>query len=387
MKRAIVIVLDSVGVGALPDAAAFGDEGSNTLSHVLDSAPLALPNLQSFGLGNLLSHPALPAAKEPQAIACKLATMSPGKDTLTGHWEMMGYPQAEPFPTYPQGFPQSVIAYIEQISRRPVLGNVAASGTEIILRLGEEAVQRGALIVYTSADSVLQIAAHEAVVPLGELYDICAQVHAHMLDSPHKVARVIARPFEGAAGQYRRTANRHDYSVKPGRTLLDQLSQTGRQVLAVGKIVDIFAGQGISQAWRTKNNAEGIGTTLELVRSRVGDLIFANLVDFDMLFGHRNDPIGYGQALEEFDRALAPLADALGADDLLVITADHGCDPTMPGTDHTREYAPCLVYHPRLERGRVLPPQSTLCAVGATVADWLSVQLPSCATSLLGGEG
>ncbi len=386
MKRAIVIVLDSVGVGALPDATAFGDQGSNTLSHVLDSASFVLPNLQSFGLGNLLSHPALPAASSPRAIVCKLATMSPGKDTLTGHWEMMGYPQTTQFPTYPQGFPPSVIAYIEEISQRPVLGNLAASGTELIQRLGDEACRQGALIVYTSADSVLQIAAHESAVPLSELYDICAAVHAYMLASPHKVARVIARPFEGKSGQYRRTANRHDYSVQPGRTLLDRLSEQGKQVLAVGKITDIFAGQGITKSWRTKNNAEGIATTLELVTSRTGDLIFTNLVDFDMLFGHRNDAIGYGRALEEFDRALALLVAALAEDDLLVITADHGCDPTMPGTDHSREYVPCLVYHSSLVRGRVLPPQPSLCAVGATVADWLAVQSPQCGASLLEGD-
>lgn len=383
MKRAIVIVLDSVGVGSLPDAEQFRDAGSNTLAHVLDVAPQDLPNLQRLGLGNLLFHPSLPAANPPAALVAKLATRSPGKDTITGHWEMMGYPQSEPFPTYPGGFPAVVIKRIAEISGRPVLGNVAASGTEIIQRLGDAAASQGALIVYTSADSVLQIAAHEQVVPLNELYRICEQTHSYLLSSDHQVARVIARPFIGEAGQYRRTEHRHDYSAKPGRTLLDAVVEQGGQVLAVGKIVDIYAGQGISRSFRTKNNQEGIITTLDLIGKGVGNLLFTNLVDFDMLYGHRNDAAGYGQALREFDLALPRLIAAMAPDDLLVVTADHGCDPTTPGSDHSREYVPCLVYYPSLACGRLLDSQPTLCAVGATVADWLGVVPPGCGVSLL----
>ncbi len=384
MKRAIVIVLDSVGVGALPDAELFGDAGSNTLAHVLDAAPLDLPNLQRLGLGNLLLHPRLPAATHPAALVTKLATVSPGKDTITGHWEMMGLPQDDPFPTYPNGFPDAVIARLREISGRPILGNVAASGTEIIERLGDEAVSQGGLIVYTSADSVLQIAAHQGVVPIAELYRICEQMHIYMQRSEHKVARVIARPFIGSSGQYRRTEHRHDYSAKPGHTLLDTITEQGKTVLAVGKIVDIYAGQGISQSFRTKNNQAGVATTLDLIRSGQGDLIFTNLVDFDMLYGHRNDAWGYGLAIQEFDRALPELLAAMGAEDLLIITADHGCDPTTAGSDHSREYVPCLVYWQGIGQGQVLDCSRSICSIGATVADWLGIEPPDCGLSLLG---
>jgi len=383
MKRAIVIVLDSVGVGALPDAEQFGDAGSNTLAHVLDAAPLDLPNLQRLGLGNLLLHPRLPAVTSPAALAAKLATVSPGKDTITGHWEMMGYPQDDPFPTYPNGFPESVIAWIAQVSGRPIFGNVAASGTEIIARLGDEAVAQGGLIVYTSADSVLQIAAHESVVSLPELYRICEQTHAYLQQSEHKVARVIARPFIGTSGQYRRTEHRHDYSAKPGHTLLNTITAQGGTVLAVGKITDIYAAQGISQSFRTKDNQTGIATTLDLIRAGQGNLIFTNLVDFDMLYGHRNDACGYGLALQEFDRALPELLTAMNGQDLLIITADHGCDPTTAGSDHSREYVPCLVYGQNLGPGRALPGPLSLCSIGVTVADWLDVPAPDCGVSLL----
>jgi phosphopentomutase len=266
-----------------------------------------------------------------------------------------------------------------------VLGNIAASGTQIIQELGDAAVQKGALIVYTSADSVLQIAAHEQVVPVAELYRICSAVHDYVLSSPHKVARVIARPFTGEFGHYVRTERRHDYSARPGHTLLNLVEDSGGQVLAVGKIVDIFAGQGVTEAYRTKGNQEGIATTLRLVLQNRGSLIFTNLVDFDMLYGHRNDPSGYGRALEEFDQALPELLDALAGEDLLIITADHGCDPVTESTDHSREYVPCLVYH-RGITGRVLPDQPNLCTVGSTVGRWLGLgELPG-GNSLLGGE-
>lgn len=383
MKRAIVIVLDSLGIGALPDAEKFGDAGCNTLAHVLESATFYLPNLRQLGLGNLLFDPILPPATSPSAFAARLGTLSPGKDTLTGHWEMMGLPQAEPFPTYPQGFPTAVIAEIERISGRPVLGNIAASGTEIIQRLGDIAVRQGALIVYTSADSVLQIAAHEQVIAVDELYHICAVIHDYLLGTVNKVARVIARPFIGENGRYIRTERRHDFSAKPSATLLNLIEAAGGKVLAVGKIVDIFAGQGISQSFRTKNNQEGISVTIRLIQAGNGNLIFTNLVDFDMLYGHRNDPIGYGRALEEFDRSLPTLLTALQTDDLLVITADHGCDPTSPSTDHSREYVPCLVYHLGMTEGRQLADQPSQCAVGSTVAKWLTLPELDCGSSLL----
>lgn len=385
MRRAIIIVLDSLGIGQLPDAQAYGDEGSNTLAHILDSYPARLPNLQQLGLGNLLSHRHLPPADQPQAVVTRLMTSSPGKDTLTGHWEMAGYPQREPFPTYPQGFPPAVIAQLAEISGRPILGNIVASGTQIIADLGDQALQQGALIVYTSADSVLQIAAHEQAVPVEELYRICAAIHAYLLPSPHKVARVIARPFVGESGHYIRTERRHDYSARPGHTLLNAVEAAGGQVLAVGKIVDIFAGSGVSTAFRTKSNADGIATTRQLIAAGDGQLIFTNLVDFDMLYGHRNDPAGYGQALEEFDLSLPSLLAALHPDDLLLLTADHGCDPATPSTDHSREYVPCLIYRPG-RSGQVLPDQPSLCAAGATVAAWLGLAPLGCGDDLLGGR-
>lgn len=385
MSRVIIIVLDSLGIGALPDAHLFGDAGSNTLAHILDGTPVVLPNLQQLGLGNLVAHPRLPAVSEPLAHVLRLATLSPAKDTLTGHWEMMGYPQSQPFATYPHGFPASVIGYIAQLSGREIIGNVAASGTEIIRELGPEQERTGALIVYTSADSVLQIAAHEQVVPLAELYRVCELTHQFMLQSEHKVARVIARPFIGEYPHYQRTSRRRDFSASPGYTLLNRIVEAGGKVLGVGKIADIFAGCGITENWKTASNQEGIEATLSLIKAGGGSLIFTNLVDFDSLYGHRNDAVGYAHALQAFDQALPELLSALNENDLLIITADHGCDPTMPGSDHSREYVPGLLYGPRLGGGSRLTDADSLCWIGYTTAAWLGLAPLTCGKNILEG--
>lgn len=341
-NRAIVVVLDSLGVGELPDAAQFGDAGSHTLLHILARMPdLALPNLRSLGLLRLLGAQ---DAVLPQAGWGKMAERSRGKDTTTGHWELSGLVLDKPFPTFPHGFPDAFLERFSQAVGRPCIGNCTASGTEIIQRLGDEAVRRGALIVYTSADSVFQVAAHEEVVPLSELYAIC-QTARGMLTGDLAVGRVIARPFVGGQGQYVRTANRRDFSLEPtGRTMLDALQAAGRDVLAVGKISDIFAGRGITESFPTHGNEEGERALLDLLERDFSGLLFVNLVDFDMLYGHRRDAEGYGRALEHFDRTLGEALRRLRPGDLLAVTGDHGCDPTFRGTDHTREYVPLLLH-------------------------------------------
>lgn len=341
-NRAIVVVLDSLGVGELPDAAQFGDAGCHTLLHILARMPdLALPNLRSLGLLRLLGAQ---DAVLPQAGWGKMAERSRGKDTTTGHWELSGLVLDKPFPTFPHGFPAAFLERFSQAVGRPCIGNCTASGTEIIQRLGDEAVRRGALIVYTSADSVFQVAAHEEVVPLSELYAIC-QTARGMLTGDLAVGRVIARPFVGGQGQYVRTANRRDFSLEPtGRTMLDALQAAGRDVLAVGKISDIFAGRGITESFPTHGNEEGERALLDLLERDFSGLLFVNLVDFDMLYGHRRDAEGYGHALEHFDRTLGEALRRLRPGDLLAVTGDHGCDPTFRGTDHTREYVPLLLH-------------------------------------------
>ena len=341
-NRAIVVVLDSLGVGELPDAAQFGDAGCHTLLHILARMPdLALPNLRSLGLLRLLGAQDVVL---PQAGWGKMAERSRGKDTTTGHWELSGLVLDKPFPTFPHGFPDAFLERFSQAVGRPCIGNCTASGTEIIQRLGDEAVRRGALIVYTSADSVFQIAAHEEVVPLSELYAIC-QTARGMLTGDLAVGRVIARPFVGGQGQYVRTANRRDFSLEPtGRTMLDALQAAGRDVLAVGKISDIFAGRGITESFPTHGNEEGERALLDLLERDFSGLLFVNLVDFDMLYGHRRDAEGYGRALEHFDRTLGEALRRLRPGDLLAVTGDHGCDPTFRGTDHTREYVPLLLH-------------------------------------------
>ena len=341
-NRAIVVVLDSLGVGELPDAAQFGDAGCHTLLHILARMPdLALPNLRSLGLLRLLGAQ---DAVLPQAGWGKMAERSRGKDTTTGHWELSGLVLDKPFPTFPHGFPDAFLERFSQAVGRPCIGNCTASGTEIIQRLGDEAVRRGALIVYTSADSVFQVAAHEEAVPLSELYAIC-QTARGMLTGDLAVGRVIARPFVGGQGQYVRTANRRDFSLEPtGRTMLDALQAAGRDVLAVGKISDIFAGRGITESFPTHGNEEGERALLDLLERDFSGLLFVNLVDFDMLYGHRRDAEGYGRALEHFDRTLGEALRRLRPGDLLAVTGDHGCDPTFRGTDHTREYVPLLLH-------------------------------------------
>ena len=341
-NRAVVVVLDSLGVGELPDAAQFGDAGCHTLLHILARMPdLALPNLRSLGLLRLLGAQDVVL---PQAGWGKMAERSRGKDTTTGHWELSGLVLDKPFPTFPHGFPAAFLERFSQAVSRPCIGNCTASGTEIIQRLGDEAVRRGALIVYTSADSVFQVAAHEEVVPLPELYAIC-QTARGMLTGDLAVGRVIARPFVGGQGKYVRTANRRDFSLEPtGRTMLDALQAAGRDVLAVGKISDIFAGRGVTESFPTHGNEEGERALLDLLERDFSGLLFVNLVDFDMLYGHRRDAEGYGRALEHFDRTLGEALRRLRPGDLLAVTGDHGCDPTFRGTDHTREYVPLLLH-------------------------------------------
>ena len=367
-KRAIVILLDSLGIGALPDAAAFGDEGSNTLGHILERMPdLRIPNLRALGLGRLMG--AQDAVREDAGYG-RMRERSRGKDTTTGHWEMSGVILDRPFPTFPHGFPEEFLRQFSKRVGRPVIGNCTASGTEIIQRLGRQAVEERALIVYTSADSVFQIAAHEEVVPVEELYAICRTARG-MLTGEMAVGRVIARPFVGQDGQYVRTANRRDFSLEPtGRTMLDAVKEAGLSVLSVGKIYDIFAGRGVTQAHLTHGNAEGERKTLELMAEDFSGLLFVNLVDFDMLYGHRRDVAGYGHALEHFDETLGRLLAMLRPQDLLIVTGDHGCDPAFTGTDHTREYVPVLMAGGA--RGP-LPERETFADVAATVCRHLDV--------------
>ncbi len=340
--RCLVITLDGCGCGALPDAAEFGDEGVNTLAHVADAVGgLKLPNLGALGLGNILPLAGVPPVPRPQALFGKLGERSRGKDTTVGHWELMGIVTTKPFPVYPEGFPPEVIEEFARVTGRGVLGNEPASGTEIIGRLGEEHIRTGKLIVYTSADSVFQIAAHEALVPPDELYDICRKAR-ELLRGDHEVVRVIARPFTGEPGSFTRTAGRRDFSLVPPRTYLNILAEIGVPVHGVGKISQIFAGSGVRFEHKTAGNADGLEKSIRLMRELDEGLVFTNLVDFDMLYGHRNDPSGFASALEEVDSAVPELIASCGEKDLMIITADHGCDPVWPGTDHTREYIPLL---------------------------------------------
>ena len=372
IQKVILIVLDSVGVGELPDAAKYGDEGSNTLGNVAKAVGgISLPNMQKMGIGNIIDIEGVPAVKEPTAAYGKAAEKSAGKDTTTGHWELAGVILDRPFPVYPDGFPPELIEEFEKRIGRKVLGNKVASGTEIIKELGDEHVKTGRPIVYTSADSVFQIAAHEEVIPVKQLYDIC-KIAREILRGEHGVARVIARPFVGKSGEYLRTYNRADFSLKPPHdTLLDKVVRAGMEVIGVGKIWDIFAGQGITKAMHTEGNMDGVDKTLEAIDMIQKGLVFSNLVDYDMLYGHRNDPVGYAKALEEFDGRLPEILEKLGDNDVLIITADHGCDPTTVSTDHSREYVPVLVYGDRIKAGVKLGTLSSFSDIGQTVTDFL----------------
>jgi phosphopentomutase len=365
----IWIVLDSVGVGEMPDAAAYGDAGSDTLGNIARLRGLQLPNLCAMGLGNLKPIPQLPAARAPEGSYGRCTLASPGKDTTTGHWEMVGIHLEKPFPLFPHGFPPEIMREFEDRIGRSTLGNKAASGTEIIRELGEEHVNSGSPIVYTSADSVFQIAAHEEVIPLWELYRMC-EIAREILRGPYEVGRVIARPFEGEPGDFRRTPNRHDYAVPPPRgMLLDKLEAKKVEVFSVGKIFDVFLGRGITDHALTKSNADGMQKTLDAMKDFNGGLIYVNLVDFDQQYGHRNDVEGYGAALEEFDRWLPSFREAMRPDDLAILTADHGCDPTTSSTDHSREYTPLLAFGPRVKAGADLGLRATLSDIGQTVAE------------------
>lgn len=371
--------MDSVGIGAAPDAALYDDEGAHTLGHIAESIQgLYMPNLGKLGLSHIEHILGVKKAKSPKAHYTKMQEASAGKDTMTGHWELMGLNISKPFRTFPKGFPQPLIEQLKQKSKRGVLGNKPASGTKIIEELGREHMETGAIIVYTSADSVLQIAAHEDIIPLDELYNICQIARTLTLDEPYMVGRVIARPFIGQPGAFQRTANRRDYALKPfGRTVMDELKEAHYDVIALGKITDIFSGEGISMSIQTEDNHDGMKQLIKMTQTDFTGLCFLNLVDFDALYGHRRDPVGYGQALETFDQSLPDLLQSLKEDDLLIITADHGNDPTHHGTDHTREYVPLLVYHHRITTGKKLSIRQTFADVGATIAHNFQIPLPS----------
>lgn len=380
-ERVIWIVLDSVGIGAMPDAAAYGDAGSNTLGNLARVRPLRLPYLSRLGLANIEPLAGLAPSDMPGAAFGKCALASPGKDTTTGHWEMAGIILPKPFPTYPYGFPPEVMVEFEQAIARKCLGNKPASGTEIIRELGAEHLQTGFPIVYTSADSVFQIAAHESVIPVLELYGMCEKAR-EILRGPNEVARVIARPFTGDPGHFVRTPNRHDYATPPpAGMLLDQLAAANVPVYAIGKISDIFLGRGITRSDKTKSNTDGMAKTIEAMRNDRSGLICVNLVDFDQQYGHRNDVEGYASALEAVDcwLPLLPLRDK----DLVILTADHGCDPTTPSTDHSREFTPLLAYGPRAKPGVPLGVRKSLADIGQTVAEVFSAGEIPAGTSFL----
>jgi phosphopentomutase len=373
--RIILIVLDSVGIGAMPDAGAWGDEGSDTLGHVAGWRALRIPNLVRLGIANIRSLPYQTAPSRPDGCYGRAALLSPGKDTTTGHWEMAGIILAQPFPIYRSGFPPDVIEGFEAAIGRKVLGNYPASGTEIIQELGEEHMKTGRPIVYTSADSVFQIAAHEDVIPVAELYRMC-EIARKQLDGPHRVGRVIARPFVGVPGNFKRTERRKDYAIDPPEpTVMDRLMEKGISTFGVGKIHDIFCGHGLAGYVKTKGNADGIEKTIEAMGKQPAGLIFTNLVDFDMLYGHRNDLEGYARALEESDEGLGRVIALLQQSDLLLLTADHGCDPGYPGTDHTREYAPVLAYGRRAKCGVNLGTRESLADVAQTIADSFGLRM------------
>ncbi|GIO29101.1 MULTISPECIES: phosphopentomutase [Paenibacillus] len=385
-KRVHLIVMDSVGIGEAPDAAQFDDFDVDTLGHIArERNGLNMPNMAKLGLSNIREIQGVEKAGKPLAYYTKMQEKSAGKDTMTGHWEIMGLYIDTPFRVFPDGFPDELIQRIEEKTGRKVIGNKPASGTEIIDELGEEQMKTGALIVYTSADSVLQIAAHEDVIPLKELYEICEFCREITLDDPYMLGRIIARPYVGQPGSFKRTANRHDYALKPfNRTVMNELKDAGFDVIALGKISDIYDGEGVTEAIRTSSNMDGMDKFIATMDKDFTGLSFLNLVDFDALYGHRRDPQGYGQALEDYDARLPEVFAKMTDDDLLIITADHGNDPTYRGTDHTREYVPLLVYSPRFKNGgSELALRNTFADLGATVADNFKVTMPEYGTSFL----
>ncbi|MGV3489341.1 MAG: phosphopentomutase [Tuberibacillus sp.] len=383
-NRVFLIVMDSVGIGEAPDAEKFDDVGADTLGHIAEAkGGLHVPHLNAFGLGKLRDDlKGVTPLNRAEAHYGLMQEASNGKDTMTGHWEIMGLHIEQPFRTFPDGFPDELIQALEEKTGRKVIGNKPASGTAILDELGPRQMETGELIVYTSADSVLQIAAHEEVIPLDELYKICEIARELTLDPKYMVGRVIARPYIGTPGQFERTANRHDYALKPfGRTVMNELADQGFDVIALGKINDIYDGEGVTKAIRTKDNMDGVEKLLETEGEKFAGLAFLNLVDFDSKYGHRRDPIGYGDAIEAFDRRLPEIIERLSNRDLLIITADHGNDPTYKGTDHTREFVPLFVYYPDMGEGKRLETRRTFADLGATIADNFGVKLPEHGTS------
>lgn len=375
MKRVVLIVLDSVGIGEMPDADLYNDVGSNTIGNISKKVGgLKLPNLEKLGLGNIDGAEGINKTTNPTGVFGKCAEISKGKDTVTGHWEMSGVILEKPLNTYPNGFPSSIINEFEEKIGKKIIGNKVASGTEIIKELGDEHVKTGCPIIYTSADSVFQIAAHEDIITLDELYKMC-RIAREMLVGEKTVGRIIARPFIGESGNYTRTSNRRDFALDPfGKTMLEYVKEAALNVMAVGKIEDIFNGKGVTEAVHIKNNMDGVDRTIEYIKQQKEGLIFTNLVDFDMLFGHRNDPAGYANALIEFDKRLPEIISSLNEDDILIITADHGCDPTTESTDHSREYIPLLVYGKKLKANVNIGVRDCFCDIGKTVLNALDIK-------------
>jgi phosphopentomutase len=384
-KRIFIVVMDSVGIGEAPDAERFGDKGSDTLGHIAERMNgLNMPYMGKLGLSNIRELKGIEKAEKPLAFYTKMMEASNGKDTMTGHWEIMGLNIQTPFRVFPEGFPDELVSELEKRTGRKIIGNKPASGTEILDELGEEHMKTGALIVYTSADSVLQIAAHEDIIPIEEQYKICKIARELTLDEKYMVGRVIARPFLGEPGNFKRTANRHDYALKPfDRTVMSELKDAGLDVIAIGKISDIYDGEGVTKSLRTVSNMDGMDKLVETLDMDFTGISFLNLVDFDALYGHRRDPEGYGKALEEYDARLPEVFAKMKEDDLLMITADHGNDPVAPGTDHTREYVPLLVYSKSMTEGKEISLRETFADLGATVAENFSVEMPKYGKSFL----
>lgn len=382
IKRVILLILDSVGIGALPDADQFGDVGANTLGNIIEATGgINLPHLQALGLGNIEGVDGVEAVAQPTGAYGRSEEISNGKDTTTGHWEIAGLHTQEPFRTFPDGFPKEVMDRFEEEIGRGSLGNYAASGTVIMEELGKEHMETGKPIVYTSADSVFQIAAHEEIIPIDELYRMC-EIAREIMRGDYALARIIARPFIGEPGSFTRTHRRKDYSLDPaGKTVLDYLKEDGQEVVAVGKIEDIFNGKGITQAVHTESNMDGMDQTLKMMKEFPTGLIFTNLVDFDAKFGHRRDPAGYRNALEEADARLAEVMELMTAEDLLIITADHGNDPTYKGSDHTREYVPILVAGNQVKSGTSLGTRRTFADIASTISELLKVKDTGIGTS------
>ena len=376
-KRVILMVMDSVGIGGLPDCEEFGDKDVNTLGNIIENTEIEIPNLRKLGVGNIDEFASLEDCENVIGTYGRSGELSKGKDTTTGHWEMVGLLVNEPFKTFPDGFTKEIIDEFEEKTGRKVIGNKAASGTEILDELGKEHVETGNVIVYTSADSVFQIAAHEEVVPLEELYSMC-KIAREIMMGDNALARIIARPFIGQVGDFKRTSNRRDFSLDPFEdTVLDNIKNAGLDVIGVGKIEDIFNGKGITEAVHTTDNMDGVDKTIEYLKKENKGLIFTNLVDFDSKYGHRRDVEGYKNAIEDFDKRIPEIIEALGEEDILMLTADHGNDPTYKGSDHTREYIPILVYGKNIKANFNLGTRTSFADIGATVADILDVKLPT----------